>query len=185
MFNNREVGRGRGRPSSEEQELLRGSLVFAIGALDAYLSDLILEIVPAHAPQNQRLNEALARIAKDDFGLVLRITLAPDDRSRREEFRGALEGWLAKKSFHGPEKVVDALSYVGCPIKWSTFDQSTSVNTAEELTRITKERHGIVHQGKKPKISQSQAQKTINLVEAVATVINKEVCKLYPHRPAP
>jgi hypothetical protein len=38
-----------GQPSNDEKELLRGSLVFAVGALDAYLSDLILEIVPGTA----------------------------------------------------------------------------------------------------------------------------------------
>jgi hypothetical protein len=40
-----------GRPTSDEKELLRGSLVFAVGALDAYLSDLILEVVPKYSPK--------------------------------------------------------------------------------------------------------------------------------------
>jgi hypothetical protein len=59
-------GRKQGQPTKDEKELLRGSLVFAVGAvgaLDAYLSDLILEIVPAYAPKSEKLTTALRAIA--------------------------------------------------------------------------------------------------------------------------
>jgi hypothetical protein len=68
--------RGVGQPSNDEKELLRGSLVFAVGALDAYLSDLILEIIPAHGPKSPQLSDALREIARADPGLSLRVALA-------------------------------------------------------------------------------------------------------------
>src|SRR5258708_5608263 len=77
IFNNEAGGgRGRGKPSNDEKELLRGCLVFAVGALDAYLSDLILEIVPQFGPKSPSLSAALTQIAKSDPGLALRVTLA-------------------------------------------------------------------------------------------------------------
>ena len=51
--------RSAGQPTNDEKELLRGSLVFAVGALDAYLSDLIMEIVPKYAPRSSQLTDAL------------------------------------------------------------------------------------------------------------------------------
>src|SRR3954453_21010388 len=71
IFNKGDDGRGRGQPSNDEKELLRGSLVFAIGALDAYLNDLILEIVPDRALAGPQIMNALTAIAKGDPGLVL------------------------------------------------------------------------------------------------------------------
>lgn len=87
--------RGAGQPSNDEKELLRGSLVFAVGALDAYLSDLIMEIVPKYAPKSSQLSDALKAIAKSDPGLSLRVALAQSEADRREEFGAALEEWLA------------------------------------------------------------------------------------------
>lgn len=139
--------RGVGQPSNDEKELLRGSLVFAVGALDAYLSELVLEVVPQHAPKSGAVTEALRAIAKQDPGLSLRVALAPSDSARKQEFKDALEEWLATKSFHGPAKLSAALEYVACPIEWKDFDKATGVSAAKELTRVTDERHEIVHRG--------------------------------------
>jgi hypothetical protein len=79
--------RGVGQPSNDEKELLRGSLVFAVGALDAYLSDLILEIVPKYGPQSSQLTEGLKAIARSDPGLSLRVALAKSDIDRQTEFK--------------------------------------------------------------------------------------------------
>jgi hypothetical protein len=171
--------RGVGQPTNDEKELLRGSLVFAVGALDAYLSDLIMEIVPKYAPRSSQLSDALKAIAKSDPGLSLRVALAQSDADRWEEFGAALEDWLATKSFHGPAKVAAALEYVACPITWDDLDAVTEVSTAEELARVTDERHEIVHQGKKPYIRRHLAEEANNLIAAIAQHIDREVTKLY------
>jgi hypothetical protein len=171
--------RGAGQPTNDEKELLRGSLVFAVGALDAYLSDLIMEIVPKYAPKSSQLSDALKAIAKSDPGLSLRVALAQTDTDRREEFGAALEDWLGTKSFHGPAKVAAALEYVACPITWVELDAVTELSTAEELARVTDERHEIVHQGKKPYIRRHLAEEANNLIAAIAQHNDGEVTKLY------
>ncbi len=173
-------GRQRGQPSSDEKELLRGSLVFAVGALDAYLSDLILQIVPAYAPKSAMLTTALKGIAKSDPGLALRVAIRPADRDRQEEFRAALSEWLEDKSFQGPEKVQAALGYVGCDLTWPEFDEAAGTSAAKELQRITDERHAIVHRGERPYIKRDLAEETITLIAAMAKLIDKRVCSLYP-----
>lgn len=171
--------RSAGQPTNDEKELLRGSLVFAVGALDAYLSDLIMEIVPKYAPRSSQLTDALKAIAKSDPGLSLRVALAQSDADRRDEFGAALEDWLAAKSFHGPAKVATALEYVACPVTWDDFDAVTEVATAQELTRVTDERHEIVHRGRKPYIRRQLAEEANNLIAAIAGHIDGEVTNLY------
>jgi hypothetical protein len=172
--------RGVGQPSNDEKELLRGSLVFAVGALDAYLSDLILEVVPEHGPKSAHMGDALKAIARADPGLSLRVALAASVSDSRDEFRAALAEWLASKSFHGPEKVIQALGYLNCPVAWSDLDNVTGRDAAKELTKITDDRHAIVHEGKKPYVRRNLAEQANALVASLAAHIDAEVCKLYP-----
>lgn len=172
-------GRTRGQPSNDEKELLRGSLVFAVGALDAYLSDLVLEVVPEYAPQSKQLSEALKAIAKNDPGLALRVSLISNAEQRKAEFRAALGEWLETKSFHGPEKVQAALSYVGCSITWHEFDKATEVETARELDQVTEERHSIVHRGKRPYVTRDRTEGTHNLLSSIADLVDKQVLELH------
>lgn len=178
IFDKLTEARGRGQPANDEKELLRGSLVFAIGALDAYLSDVVLEVVPEFNTRSRQLGDALKAIAKTDPGLSLRIALIDDPAERKGEFRTALGEWLETKSFHGPEKVQAALSYIGCLITWQGFDNATNVDTASELTRITGERHRIVHRGAKPYVKRSSTKQAHDLVETVAKLIDDHVCQL-------
>jgi hypothetical protein len=168
-----------GQPSNDEKELLRGSLVFAVGALDAYLSDLILEIVPKHAPSSSNLTDALKAIAKSDPGLSLRVALVKNDDDREAEFRAALDEFLAAKSFQGPAKVMTAVEYVACPVTWADLDAATGVSAAKELQRITNDRHDIVHRGQKPYVRRRLAEQTIELISPIAAHIDAEVGRLY------
>jgi hypothetical protein len=168
------------QPSNDEKELLRGSLVFAVGALDAYLSDLILEVVPEHGPRSAHLSDALKAIARADPGLSLRVALATSPSESRDEFRTALADRLASKSFHGPEKVIQALGYLNCQVAWSDLDRATGRDAAKELTKITDDRHAIVHEGKKPYVKRDLAEQSNVLVASLARHIDGEVCNLYP-----
>jgi hypothetical protein len=62
-------GRGRGTSSAEEKELLRAVAVFAIGALDAYLSDVAAEVLVAQLERartpNADARNLLRRILKE------------------------------------------------------------------------------------------------------------------------
>lgn len=171
--------RGVGRPSNDEKELLRGSLVFAVGALDAYLSDLILEIVPQHAPATPDLTDALKAIAKADPGLSLRVSLAPSAAERRNAFRDALSDWLSTKSFQGPNKVTQALGYVACPLTWEDLENALGRPAAKDLTKVTNDRHAIVHEGKKPNIRREIAEDANSLVADLARHIDANVSARY------
>lgn len=186
IFDKGDIGRTVGAPSNDEKELLRGALVFAVGSLDAYLSDLILEVVPEGTPnQSKAVSEALKAIAKTDPGLALRVALIDDSKTRKAEFRDALDLWLQEKSFHGPEKVQIALSYVGCTITWPEFDKITGItDSAKRLGQITKDRHDIVHRGKKPYVRRALADETDRLITGIAHHIDRDVLAAYvPHVP--
>lgn len=171
--------RGVGQPSSDEKELLRGAVVFSVGALDAFLHELILEIVPRFGGVQDALNEALRHITRDDPGLALRMNLMSEQADKRVAFRSALDGWLSQKSFQGPEAVIRAISYVGCGLAWTDFDVATGENTPERLQHFTEMRHNIVHRGFKPNIGRPSADQCVGLVEVIANLVNAETVKFY------
>ncbi len=174
-----DVDRTAGRPSNDEKELLRGAIVFAIGALDSFLHDLVLEIVPKFGGDRQALAGALRAIAKDDPGLSLRLSLAPDGVSKEDEFRSALDDWLERKSFQGVAHVVNALAYAGVDLSIEDFDQHTGVHTAERLDHYTNLRHRIVHRGARPAVNRGHAQECLDLIAAMARAINTEAVACY------
>ena len=173
-------GRPRGAPSNDEKELLRGSVVLAVGALDAFLHDLILEIVPRFGTA-AALSEALKQIARDDPSLALRVALARTEQDRVGEFRQALDSWLSSKSFQGPEAVTRAASYVGIGLAWPEIDAQVQMKAAGRLKAYTEMRHHIVHRGERPAIRRENAQEAIDLVDGIAKLINKGVVQLYNH----
>ena len=174
-----DLDRTSGRPSSQEQELLRGAVVFAIGALDAFLHELVLELVPLFGGDRAALRDALRAIARDDPGLALRMALAPDGVSKEYEFRAALDDWLERKSFQGVEKVSAALTYVGVDLSIADFDAHTHLNTAERLEHFTRMRHNIVHRGASPHIVRRDAGQCVDLIGTIGKVINDAGVEFY------
>lgn len=172
------AGRTQGQPSNDEKELLRGAVVFAVGALDGYLHELVLEIVPKYGGNQQKLAGPLRAIAKDDPSLALRLALSPSGGDKVAEFRDALDLWLSSKSFQGPEAVVTAMGYVGAVISWQQFNDASGVDAAARLTHFTKMRHGIVHRGE-PDIKRKQADECVSLVEVMAHTIDNSVVSSY------
>jgi hypothetical protein len=169
--------RKRGAPTLDERELTRGAVVFAIGALDAFLHDLVLEIVPAFGPDSPELSTSMREIAKQDPSLALRVALRPE--AAREEFRVALDDWLSAKSFQGPEAVVRTAAYVGVTWSWHNLDQSLGANTASELARFTEMRHQMIHRGRKPNVSRGRAVWCLDLVGAIAVTLNADAVTHY------
>ena len=171
--------RGAGQPSSDEKELLRGALVFAVGSLDGFLHELILELVPRFGGVRPALNDALKQISRDDPALALRMNLAEGEADKRTAFANALDVWLSQKSFQGPEAVRRAMEYVGCTVTWGDFDKATSKKTAERLQHFTEQRHRMVHRGARPSVGRATAGECVELVETIAGLINQESVKLY------
>lgn len=174
-----DIDRTAGQPSNDEKELLRGAIVFAIGALEAFLHELVLEVVPTFGGNTKALADALRAIAKEDPALSLRLALAPDGSSKQEEFRLALDDWLEKKSFHGVRMVANAMTYVGFNLLITDFDQHTLVNTAERLEHYTQMRHNIVHRGARPAVVRNNAQECVDVIAAIVFAINAKAIELY------
>jgi len=161
------------------KELLRGAIVFAVGALDAFLLELVLEIVPRFGGDQHALGEALRAIAKDDPGLALRLALSPDGASKEDEFRKALGDWLDRKSFQGVARVSNALTYVGLSLTIADFDSHTGKNTAERLEYYTQLRHNIVHRGQRPNVVRNNARECVDLIACMGAVINTNAVAFY------
>lgn len=170
---------GPGQPSNDRKELLRGAVVFSIGALDAFLNDLVLELVPRFGPVSEELSEGLKSIAKEDPALALRVALASDEESRRQQFSEALERWLVTKTFHGPQAVVKATGYVGCSVTWATLNELAGVDVPKELQKFTDMRHEIVHRGARPYVRRHHAESCVDLVGTIAKTVNSEAVQYY------
>jgi hypothetical protein len=165
-------GRGRGRPTDDEKELLRAAVVFSVAALDAYLHDLVLEIIPKRGVQSDSLRDALKAIAKEDPSLSLRVALAKGDEARRAEFRTALDSWLSAKSFQGPEAVLRALGLIGCPLTTADIETRLCRPWTERLGHFTQMRHQMVHRGQSPYIRRHDAGESVDLVAGLVEVID-------------
>jgi hypothetical protein len=170
-----EEDRKPGGPTNDERELLRGSVVFAIGALDNFVHELILELVPQFGGSNDALRGPLQNITKADPALALRVALAPTPARAQEEFRVALDGWLESQTFHGVKRILDGAAFVGVKVDESTL----TTDWRTRLEHYTKMRHEIVHRGKRPGVKRDDADGCSTLVASIAAAINGEAVKLY------
>ncbi|MGW5191741.1 hypothetical protein ACWEOO_21035 [Kribbella sp. NPDC004138] len=170
-----EEDRKAGAPSNDERELLRGAVVFAIGALDNFIHELILELVPEFGGSKDAMRAPLVAIAKADSGLALRVALATTPAEAQEEFRNALDVWLETQTFHGVTRILNGTSYVGI-----TLDESKlPADWRKMLDVYTALRHKIVHRGDTSVIKRDGANACLDLVEKIAGTINGEAVKYY------
>ena len=169
-----EENRSAGAPTNDERELLRGAVVFSIGALDNFIHELILELVPKFGGNKGAMRQPLTAIAKSDPGLALRVALAPPGEAETE-FRDSLDAWLESQSFHGVAKIVNALGYLGLKINESPLPN----DWRKRLEEFTEERHQIVHRGSTKMIRRDEAKECADLVECIAKSINADAVKQY------
>ena len=174
VFDGTETSRKQGRPTNDEVELLRGALVFSVGALDNFITELILELVPKFGGGGEAMKQPLTEIAKADPSLSLRVALAGPGGAE-DEFRAALSNWLETKSFQGVEKIIAALRYVSVTMDESTLPRDWK----KSLNDFTERRHQIVHRGNTTVVKREKAQECTDLVEAIGKAINKVAVKLY------
>ncbi len=174
-----EVNRTQGRPTNDEQELLVATIVMSIGALDAFLHDLVLELVPRFGGDGPRFKAMAREIAKQDPGLAIRMQY--HDESPEAAFQEALSEWLNSQTFHGTQRVKQTGELLGFEVDFKTAGQDSGVQKPEAaLDRFTKHRHAIVHRGVKPQgLRKDMAADCLNLVWAIGGVINDEAVKAY------
>ena len=174
-----DLDRTQGHPSANDNELLRAAVVFAVGALDSMLSDLILEIIPRFGGDSKALRGAIASLNKDDPGLALRLHLPSETEDREEAFRSALDSWLGRQSFQGAKRLTVALGYVGSTLTLDSLDGHTQAKTASQLQHFTDQRHSMVHRGASPNVTRGAARECVDLVTAIAKAVNADMLRHY------
>lgn len=170
-----ESDRDKGAPSNDERELLRGSVVFAIGALDNFMHELILELVPQFGGSRGAMKEPLKKIAREDPALALRVALAASVDDGQREFKDALDSWLESQSFHGVEKVVSAVGFVGLKLDEGGLRQ----DWRQRFEHYTGMRHRIVHRGERPSVKRDNANECADLVESIGAAVNRDAVRFY------
>lgn len=169
-----ERGRSRGRPSAEDTQLTRSSLVFSIGALDAYLHDVVLSVVAQFVPQSDELDRVVREMQPHD--LVQTMARATDHADARGRFRKRLDQYFDDKSFMDVHGLTRALRLVGCGL--STGDVASRAgraNLAADLGRYTDMRHRIVHRGKNVRVTKDMAWDCARLVRAIVDTVDQAI----------
>jgi hypothetical protein len=173
-----EAQEGAGAPSAPYQELSRGAVVFAIGALDAYMSEVSAEVMVRDlqkALASTDVREVLKRIHADLPTLALEVALVPTQGERVQRIREAIvDHFQNRVSMHGAKAVAATAARVGARVAdvWSTLGQRGYQDPQEQLDRWTDIRHQIVHQGRKPRVRRPQARDCIGLVAEVVDVLD-------------
>ena len=179
--------RGRGKPSGEERDLLRATVIFSIGALDAYLSDvaayvLVAQLEAARKPTSDA-RAVLRRVIKEIDTLPFELALTSDPDERRALATEAITEHLANRvSNHGAKGIAATMERLGARIDWdaiplppsSKLRASPRQSCAEVLDRWTVARHQLVHQGKAVSVGQVQARELIDFVQAIADHVDAE-----------
>lgn len=178
--------RSPGKPSWQENELLRASVITAIGALDAYLSDVAAEVLVAQlekadAPDSDA-RTVLKQVMDEIKTLPLELALVTDATKRREAAQAAIQEHLANRvSNHGAKGVAATVGRMGETIDWSLLDMSITPhlklasvrdNPAALLDAWTQRRHQLVHHGKALKIGSPAAHALADFVVEIARIVD-------------
>ena len=167
--------RGSGQPAAHEQELLRSVLVLGIGALDAYLSEFVVELMPklAAAGKAQMIFE---RLMKDNAGLVLQAVYVG-----REDLDAALssavESQFQSSVMHGSKAVRQVYDWCALGLGFGDFDTQRFPQAMKLLDEWTDKRHRIVHRGELVRMRRQEATDVLDLVESIGRTLNERALK--------
>jgi len=164
-----------GQPKSHEQELLRAVLVLTVGALDAFLSELLIELLPRIAAASPDA-AVFDRIAKDNPGLILRA-LYLGSPERDAALAEAIEAHFQAKTMHGAKAVRQVSDWCALDLADKAFNSAKTPSALPDLDDWTDKRHRIVHRGELVKLTRTNAGGLIELVEAVGKTLNDRAIK--------
>jgi len=168
-----------GAPTGPFRELPRGAVVFAVGALDAYLSEASAEGMVKQlqaAPGNPAARGVLKKIQSKAPGLALEASLLATQKDREERIQqGITEFFHDHVSQHGPKAVTATIQLIGGDKDraWAVVETKYPQSQAT-LEAWTKKRHRIVHQGKSENVTRPQAEDCIALIQAIAVAVDAE-----------
>lgn len=141
-----------GRPRQTVSDLLRGSLVLAVGALDGLVLEAVVEVVP-HAARAGSLGPTAAKWVKDDPDALLAAVAA----SNPFEAIGAhAKDQLGGVTFQRAKAIEGVLrDVVGCAAPWPTAakqltgprERWSEQRVQSRLDEFVSRRHRIAHSG--------------------------------------
>jgi hypothetical protein len=179
--------RGTGKPTTQENELLRASVIVTIGALDAYLSDVAAEVLVAQLrnsqPRSDDTRALLRRVLKEVDTLPLELALLSDQDDREIVVADALRDHLSNKvSNHGAKGVAATVERMGTRFDWSRLEKKIpaslafskdSTNPAGLLDAWTERRHTLVHRGRALLITNPRARALVKFVESIGEEVDR------------
>jgi len=178
-----EIQKGKGAPPTPYRELPRGAVVFAIGALDTYLSEVSAEIIVRdlqNKPSSNDAKEVLKRIHQDAPTIGLELCFLATQSERVTRAQDLITDYFHNKvSMHGSKAVSATAGRIGSKAQdiWSALESSGMADCRQNLDDWTEVRHKIVHQGKRESVTRTQAREVIKLVTAIAETIDKFALK--------
>ena len=166
-----------GQPEAHEQEMLRSVLVLAIGALDAYLSDLLIETIPRIAKVSSA-QAVFDQLAKARPGLLLRAFFVGKEQLQQELIE-VLEAEFAGDSMHGSRAIVRVSDWCALELGWRDFNTDDFPEAMRVLDEWTDKRHRIVHRGELVRLRRADATNIIKLVRSIGKTLNDRVIQRY------
>lgn len=161
-----------GAPTLPYRELPRGTVVFAVGAIDAYLSEASAEYLVARlqlsAPVHD-LRETLKRVCAEVPTLALEVALLPGPQDRLQRIRDSIVDHFHNSVSNQAKGVAATLQRIGSRPGdfWTSLVAEGYKDPASELDRWTEVRHQIVHRGQRPPIQKPSARSFLSLAKAL------------------
>jgi hypothetical protein len=167
-----------GAPVLALRELPRGAVVFAVGALDAYLSDVSAEVMIhqcEHGLVTGDTRGVMKTVSHQLPGLALELAVASEGVDRVERLRAAIvDHFQTAVSGHGPESVARVLERMSGRASelWRGLEEAGFTDPAKALDQWTDKRHRIVHRGEKVSVPWKQGRECLELLTAVAGAVD-------------
>jgi hypothetical protein len=169
---------GPGTPDSKRRELPRGAVVFAVGALDAYLSEVSAEVMLAQfekASLPGAAKDVLRDVLRQSPTLALEAALAGVGVDRKKIVSDAItDHFYNQVSNHGSKAVGAAIQRMGGSTQalWDHVVRLGEESPASNLDDWTNKRHQIVHQGQAPRINRDPARQCVQLIRRIGAAID-------------
>ncbi len=153
--------------------------MFAVGALDAYLSEVAAEVMVAqfengHATGDSR--KILEAIQRATPTLAIELAVAEPHVDRVAVLRRSIvDHFYDQVSNHGAKAVSATVQRMGRSPNgvWAAVEAAGEADPQERLDEWTSRRHAIVHRGQRPTVNREPARTCVKLVETICLAVDK------------
>jgi hypothetical protein len=158
--------------------VLPGAVVFAVAAIDAYLSEVQAEVIVSQlkgSGASPDSREILKVVQQEIPTLALEVALLQSEADRLLHISDAIVHHFENNvSNFGVKGVANALRRMGARSTdfWAGLTKSGFDGAPGELDYWTTVRHEIVHQGKRPVVRRPHARDFISLAKGIVAALD-------------